>query len=95
MLRFSDGVEFNTEGKLRIEERFDGLYVVGDGMLIPISSQAEGNVLIADDLRKQIAKLDDDIEVAANDPIKEEDCTADLYRKRRHLQAQLELVDRI
>ena len=40
-LRFSDGVEFDTSGELRPEYRFDGWYVVGQGMLIPVSSEEE------------------------------------------------------
>jgi len=46
MLKFSDGVEFNTDGELRIEERYDGLYVVGKGILMPISSREEGQTFI-------------------------------------------------
>ena len=41
MLRFSDGEEFDTSGPLRAEERFDGWYVVGNGMLIPVDSEEE------------------------------------------------------
>jgi hypothetical protein len=48
LLRFNDGVEFDTHGLLRIEERFDGLYVIGNGMLIPISSKEEGEKIIAE-----------------------------------------------
>lgn len=47
-LKFSDGMEFDTSGKLRITSRSDSLYVVGQGMLIPISSRKEGNDLIAE-----------------------------------------------
>jgi hypothetical protein len=45
-LRFSDGVQFDTSGDLRIESRSDGLYVVGAGMLIPIDSRDEGETII-------------------------------------------------
>jgi hypothetical protein len=48
MLKFNDGVEFDTSGALRIEERFDGLYVVGDGMLVAVKSEEEGEKIIAD-----------------------------------------------
>ena len=41
MIRFSDGVVFNTSGPLRIERKRDGLYLVGEGMLIPVESEAE------------------------------------------------------
>jgi len=47
MLRFSDGVTFDTSGPLRIESRHDGLYVVGQGMLIPIESREEGRAIIS------------------------------------------------
>lgn len=40
-LKFSDGVEFNTDGPLRPEKRRDGWYVVGRGMLIPVDSKEE------------------------------------------------------
>lgn len=46
-LKFSDGVEFDTSGKYRIEGRYDGLYVVGGGMLIPVKDREEGNKVIA------------------------------------------------
>jgi len=39
-------VEFETSGKLRAEKRFDGWYVVGEGKLIPVDSEEEGNELI-------------------------------------------------
>ena len=48
MLKFDDGMQFNTEGELRIERRSDGLYVVGDGMLIPVENVQEARELIAD-----------------------------------------------
>ena len=44
-LKFSDGVEFNTDGNYRLE-RFDGLYVVGGGLLCPVDSEEEGDELI-------------------------------------------------
>lgn len=46
MIEFSDGMKFDTSGKLRIERRSDGLYVVGNGMLIPIKDRAEGERII-------------------------------------------------
>lgn len=38
-LKFSDGEEFETSGKLRKEERKDGWYVLGQGMLIPVKDE--------------------------------------------------------
>lgn len=46
-LRFNDGIEFNTDGPLRIEERHDGLYVVGNGMLCPCESREAAERLLA------------------------------------------------
>ena len=46
-LRFKDGVEINTGGDLRITKEKDGLYVVGDGKLIPVESEQEGQEMIA------------------------------------------------
>ena len=41
MLKFSDGMTFDTGGPPRIETRPDGLYVVGAGMVIPVIDAAE------------------------------------------------------
>lgn len=38
-LKFSDGVNIDTSGPLRVLELSDGFYVVGEGMLIPVSSK--------------------------------------------------------
>jgi hypothetical protein len=45
-LRFSDGETFNTSGPIRKEKRYDGWYVIGEGMLIPVSSEEEADRLI-------------------------------------------------
>jgi hypothetical protein len=45
-LKFSDGMEFYTSGEPRIESRSDGLYVVGNGQLIPVSSRKEAEEII-------------------------------------------------
>lgn len=45
-LKFSDGMEFDTSGPLHPEERADGWYVVGEGMLIPVGSEEEANYII-------------------------------------------------
>ena len=42
-LRFSDGMEFDLSGELRVVHRRDGWYVVGRGMLIPVADRAEGD----------------------------------------------------
>ena len=45
-LKFSDGEEFDLSGPLRVEERSDGWYVLGNNRMIPVSSQSEGLKLI-------------------------------------------------
>lgn len=42
MLEFSDSEKFDTSGDYRVVSRQDGHYVVGRGMLIPVSSFEEG-----------------------------------------------------
>ena len=46
MLQFNDGMIFDLSGELRLEHRKDGPYVVGRGMLNPVSSSQEGRELI-------------------------------------------------
>lgn len=45
-LKFTDGEVFDLSGPLRLEERFDGWYVVGNNKLIPVRSEAEGILYI-------------------------------------------------
>jgi hypothetical protein len=45
-LRFSDGQTFDTDGELRVEERDDGFYVVGKGLLVPVKDKEEGELYI-------------------------------------------------
>jgi hypothetical protein len=52
-LKFSDGMEFDTSGPLRIESRSDGLYVVGNDQLIPVSSREEAEEIINRDKEKK------------------------------------------
>jgi hypothetical protein len=59
MMRFSDGVTFDTSGPLRIESRADGLYVVGQGMLCPVADRAEAEALLTGQARtKEEAERD-------------------------------------
>jgi hypothetical protein len=46
-LRFSDGMEFDLSGPLRIEERSDGFYVVGEGFMCAVKDPAEGEAFIS------------------------------------------------
>lgn len=41
-IRFSDGIEIDTSGPLRLMELYDGWYVVGEGRLIPVKDDVEG-----------------------------------------------------
>lgn len=45
-LSFSDGVNFETWGPLRLTRRSDGYYVVGEGTLTPVDDPEEGYELI-------------------------------------------------
>ena len=47
-LRFSDGMEFDLSGDLRVVHRRDGWYVVGRGMLIPVADREEGDRMVAE-----------------------------------------------
>ena len=42
MLKFNDGMSFDTSGELRVEHRSDGYYVVGKGLLMAVDSYEEG-----------------------------------------------------
>lgn len=55
ILKFSDGETFNTEGPLRTEERNDGWYVIGNGFLIPVKTQEEGEEII-EEMNKKYGK---------------------------------------
>jgi hypothetical protein len=46
ILRFSDGIEIDTSGPLRLLELHDGWYVVGEGRLIPVKDKKEGENFI-------------------------------------------------
>jgi len=41
MLNFNDGISIDTSEKLRILKLYDGYYVVGEGMLLPMDSYEE------------------------------------------------------
>ena len=45
-IKFSDGIEFQTDGPLRPIKKPDGWYVVGQGILIPVDSLAEAEAFI-------------------------------------------------
>jgi hypothetical protein len=45
-LRFTDGVVVDTSGPLRRLELHDGLYVVGEGCLIPSKDEAEVRAML-------------------------------------------------
>lgn len=45
-IRFTDGMEFDTSGELRVIHRSDGWYVVGRGMLVAVDNPEDGERLI-------------------------------------------------
>jgi len=45
-LTFTDGQTFDLSGPLRLEERYDGWYVLGNNRMIPVASQDAGIRLI-------------------------------------------------
>ncbi len=53
MIEFSDGVKFDSRGKCRLVCKYDGLYVVGDGMLCAVDSREEGYALIESFKKKE------------------------------------------
>ena len=46
MLHFSDGVSIDTRGELRCLSLHDGLYVVGEGVCIPVADDKEARETI-------------------------------------------------
>jgi hypothetical protein len=63
MLRFSDGVNIDTSGELRVLSLHDGLYVVGEGICFPVDSQEEAEQTIRDmKARKEKGPKTDDEE---------------------------------
>lgn len=46
-LKFSDGMEFDLSGPLRVELRSDGYYVVGQGILTAVDTLEQGKAFIA------------------------------------------------
>ncbi len=61
MLRFSDGVNIDTSGELRVLSLHDGLYVVGEGICFPVDSQEEAEQTIRDmKARKEKGKKSDE-----------------------------------
>ena len=46
MIRFRDGMSFDTAGPLRITRRWDGYYVVGEGTLCPVKDAEEAKTLL-------------------------------------------------
>ena len=57
MIKFSDGMTFDTSGPMRIVRERDGLYVVGNNWLIPVDSPEEGEKIIVQEKVKSINRL--------------------------------------
>jgi hypothetical protein len=47
ILEFTDGMKIDTSGEYRTITKSDGLYVVGHGICVPVSTQEEADSLIA------------------------------------------------
>ena len=63
-MKFSDGMEFDLSGPMRIEERSDGLYVVGNNMLIPVNSIEAGlSIIRKEDPHYEIDEDDSDDDI--------------------------------
>ena len=45
-LKFSDGIEIDTSGEYRTLELYDGWYVTGHGILMSVSNEEQGILLI-------------------------------------------------
>lgn len=45
-LKFSDGMEFDLSGPLRVELRSDGYYVVGQNIMMAVKTLEEGEKFI-------------------------------------------------
>jgi hypothetical protein len=59
MIKFSDGMTFDTSGPMRIVSKRDGLYVVGNNWLIPIETREEGEKIIDKERAKIITRVAD------------------------------------
>jgi hypothetical protein len=53
-LTFTDGESFDLSGPLRLEERYDGWYVLGNNRMVPVNSQDAGRRLIDEQLASNI-----------------------------------------
>jgi hypothetical protein len=55
MLNFNDGVSIDTSGELRVLRLSDGLYVVGNGMCVPVESRAEAAAVMEEEVQSMLA----------------------------------------
>ena len=46
-LRFSDGIEIDASGAMRVVRKSDGYYIVGQGVCCPVDSIEEGQRIIS------------------------------------------------
>jgi hypothetical protein len=54
-LEFSDGMQFDLSGPLRVVRKADGYYVVGRDTLSPVATAEEGRALVAEMLLDELA----------------------------------------
>jgi hypothetical protein len=45
-ITFTDGIKIHTDGEYRVTHKSDGLYVVGNGMCIPVDDSEEAKELL-------------------------------------------------
>ena len=57
MIRFSDGINVDMSGPLRSLRLSDGLYVVGNGMMIPVEDRQEAQDIITEGKEISHSKL--------------------------------------
>ena len=56
-LKFTDGESFDTSGNPRIEKRYDGLYVLGLGNMIPVRDDTEAEQQVQNLRRRQTNEI--------------------------------------
>ena len=52
-LRFSDGINIDMSGTMRVIRKSDGYYIIGQGMCCPVDSVEEGQRIISRFMTKQ------------------------------------------
>lgn len=53
-LKFTDGIEIDTKGDYRALKLYDGWYLVGNGLLIPVKDKSEVSKIISNLKEKRV-----------------------------------------